>query len=82
VVAGDTVELVTVNDEEQPRVNIMLPSWRSQKRRRYSSWLPGTKVTIVPARALDRILCTTSLCSCGQSGARLRRQKSMMSPTR
>jgi hypothetical protein len=63
-------------------VTMMLPSWRSQKRRRYSSWLPGTTVTVAPARAFESTLRITSLWSCGQCGARLSRQKSMMSPTR
>src|SRR5262245_4715322 len=64
------------------RVTMMFPSCRSQNRRRYSSWLPGTRVTVVPARALLRTVRITSLWSCAQCGERRSRQKSMMSPTR
>ena len=59
-----------------------MPSCRSQKRRRYSSWLPGISVTLAPARALDSTLRTTSVWICGQCGVCQSCQKSMMSPTR
>ena len=53
------------------RVTMMFPSWRLQNRRRYSSWLPGTSVTVVPAPAFDKTLRITSLWSWVQYGRAL-----------
>ena len=58
------------------------PKWWSQKPRANSSWLPGTKITLLPLRARRRSFCTTSLCAWGQNQRLRNCQPSTISPTR
>jgi hypothetical protein len=87
----DAVEVVAVRDPQRGRrpggVDVLAttstpPKLWPRYLRANSSWLPGTKITRVPLRALRSSFCTTSLCACGQYQLRRSCQPSMMSPTR